>query len=414
MRIVLVHDGDGALRGSEKVAIDLVTALRAQGFRFHVVTNHREFAAAFDNTICPVTIIPFKRLFLGNSKWGTSTKWRDLVEAFAAFRRFRRLLREFRADVIHINNGGACQWVMPAAWLEGVPAVVHLHAPWSRTMRFLLGLHLPDRIVGVSNAIMAGFRTDPVAAQKLRVIYNGTPAVPVATREERAAARAALNIPDDMFVVAFVSVLIWGKSPGDALAAMDLLPQALKAKSLLLFIGDGEARPELEQAAKGAGHVRFLGQRDDVNLILSRVCDVLVLPSIIEAFSLVLLEAAACGVARIAAAAGGNVESIIDREDGLLFRPHDIQACADAIAALAQNPALRAELGERARLRVEREFSPAHFSEGFVQNYKELCLQPVDRWRRFLRGMASCLNLLGGFHLGASRRSRASEPPLGS
>jgi glycosyltransferase involved in cell wall biosynthesis len=392
VRVLLVHDGDGPLRGSERVVLDLIEGSPAVEWR--AATNHAEFAKACEKAGVPATLIPFRRLFVGG------TKWRDVRATFRAFKTFRRLLRDFRPDVIHINNGGACQWVMPAAWLAGVPALVHLHAPWAGPMRLLLGLHLPDRIVGVSNATVERFRKDPVAARKTNVVYNATPMVPPASAQERAALRAAMDIPRDAFVVATAGILIPSKKAQDVVAAIGLLPEGLRNRTILLVAGEGYNRPTLEQAAAGLP-VRFLGHRGDIGEILRCVCDVLIVPSVIEAFSLVLLEAAACGVARIASAFGGNVESVIDGQDGLLFPAGDVEACARAITTLAEDADLRARLGEQARQRAQTYFSPAVFSGHFLEIYRQMRDQRRSRLARFSDAFTSMLNLVTGLKLGA-------------
>jgi glycosyltransferase involved in cell wall biosynthesis len=57
-----------------------------------------------------------------------------------------------------------------------------------------------------------------------------------------------------------------------------------------------------------------------------------------------LLEAGACGLARIASRAGGNPEVVRDREDGLLVPYGDIAALRAAITELRDDEALRARL----------------------------------------------------------------------
>ncbi len=398
MRILLVQDGEGPLRGSEKVAMDLMRDLRSQGMQWHVVANQPEFVTACEEAGFPAVLLPFRRLFLGGGKL------RDLAGVVEAFNSLRAIARDFKPDLIHVNNGGSCPWVVPLAWRIGVPVLVHVHARWSRKMRFLQALHLPDRIVAVSEATAERFRGDPVAARKIQVIHNATPLIPLPSPEAKLAARAAMNIPGDFFVLAMVGALIRGKSPGDAIAAMTMLPETVKAKTVLLVIGEGEAQAGLEQEALGL-QVRFLGQRKDVDYLLGHVCDALILPSAIEAFSLVLLEAAACGIARIAAAGGGNIEAITDGQDGLLYEPGDRQACARAIAALACDRMRCAEFGATARKRAQTDFSPSVFSGKFLRSYREIRNAPErSGWIRLGDGILSMVNLVGGFKLGGRSR----------
>jgi glycosyltransferase involved in cell wall biosynthesis len=77
--------------------------------------------------------------------------------------------------------------------------------------------------------------------------------------------------------------------------------------------------------------------------------DVLVFPSAGDSFGLPLVEAAACGVPAIAAAAGGPADIVRDGETGWLVPPDDEAALTRAIVEAVANPRERRRRGERAR-----------------------------------------------------------------
>jgi glycosyltransferase involved in cell wall biosynthesis len=74
--------------------------------------------------------------------------------------------------------------------------------------------------------------------------------------------------------------------------------------------------------------------------------DVLLNPSITEAFGNVTLEAMACGLPVVAAIATGATNLVRDGETGVLVQPGDTDGYADALTAYARDPALRARHGE--------------------------------------------------------------------
>jgi phosphatidyl-myo-inositol dimannoside synthase len=77
-----------------------------------------------------------------------------------------------------------------------------------------------------------------------------------------------------------------------------------------------------------------------------------------EGFGIVYLEAAACGVPQVAGASGGADDAVEDGVTGIVVRdPRDAVAVADALAALLDDAALRARMGEAARLRAVADFS---------------------------------------------------------
>src|SRR5262249_34710543 len=84
--------------------------------------------------------------------------------------------------------------------------------------------------------------------------------------------------------------------------------------------------------------------------------DVFALPSRVESFGLVFLEAWANGLPNVAYRAGGAAEVIRDGVDGLLVRCGEVGALAEALARLVRDGTPRRRFGEAGRERVGREF----------------------------------------------------------
>lgn len=75
--------------------------------------------------------------------------------------------------------------------------------------------------------------------------------------------------------------------------------------------------------------------------------DIAVIPSIIEATSLFMLEAMAMGKAVVASRCGG-LEEVINGDNGMLVEPRNEKALAEAIRFLLEDPERRVEMGEAA------------------------------------------------------------------
>src|SRR6185312_4466806 len=94
----------------------------------------------------------------------------------------------------------------------------------------------------------------------------------------------------------------------------------------LLMVGDGPERGPAEHLARELGverHVSFLGKQNHVERIIP-LAHVLLMPSELEAFGLVALEAMACAVVPVATRVGGVPELITHGEDGSLEAVGDI------------------------------------------------------------------------------------------
>lgn len=112
--------------------------------------------------------------------------------------------------------------------------------------------------------------------------------------------------------------------------------------------------------------VRFLGQRQDV-AALNIAADMVVLTSTWEARALVIQEAMLTGKAVIATAVGGLPELIGDA--GILVPAGDAGAVADAVRALADDPARRSELGRQAAIRALDFPDEAHVADVIEEFY---------------------------------------------
>ncbi len=138
----------------------------------------------------------------------------------------------------------------------------------------------------------------------------------------------------------------------------------------LLMVGDGPDRPRAEYLAETrgvVGDVHFVGKWTDMERLLS-VSDVLVLPSELESFGLVALEAMASEVPVIATRVGGVDEVVRHGTDGFLFDVGDTAAMAESALMLLDDAERRATMGRQGRARALEAFS----HQGVVAQYLEL------------------------------------------
>jgi glycosyltransferase involved in cell wall biosynthesis len=178
--------------------------------------------------------------------------------------------------------------------------------------------------------------------------------------------RAELGIGPDEFVVAMLSWLHPVKRHRLALEAA--------GDWRLLIVGDGPESEHLRRAAP-PGAV-FTGYRDDVMALLD-AADLLLHPSRMEGFPIALLEAMAAGVPIVATRVGGVPEIVADGETGVLIDPAaGAGEIAAAVAAVRDDPARRAALAERARLRFEERFTAERWAQRLRNLYENELARP--------------------------------------
>ena len=155
------------------------------------------------------------------------------------------------------------------------------------------------------------------------------------------------------------------KGHSDLLRACALLAARGVAFRLLL-VGDGVERARLEALARDLGlgdAVTFLGRRPRpaVRQLLAEA-DLFALASVTtasgkkEGIPVALMEALASGVPAVATDVSGVHELVVDGATGLLVPERDPEALADALEALARDPALCKRLGRAGRAKVLKEY----------------------------------------------------------
>lgn len=145
----------------------------------------------------------------------------------------------------------------------------------------------------------------------------------------------------------------------------------------LMIVGDGPERAKLEAVAEETGvPALFLGYQADARNQLPGF-DVFVNCSEQEGISLTLLEAMAASRAIVATAVGGTREVVEHEKHALLIEPHQPAQITAALERLAGDAQFRAELGARARMRVESEYSLKTMIGRYRKLYDE-CVASAD------------------------------------
>jgi glycosyltransferase involved in cell wall biosynthesis len=165
---------------------------------------------------------------------------------------------------------------------------------------------------------------------------------------DRAAAREALGIAPDRFVVAFAGNLLRAKGIFDLI---DAAAGIRAVRPLLVFAGEGNDERELRQRAERANvETRVLGHLDQPAVAqLYAAADTVTLPSYNEGMPNVVCEAMLSQRAVVASTAGGTPEIIENECTGLLVQPGNAEHLREALERVASNTELRDRLASQAR-----------------------------------------------------------------
>ena len=200
--------------------------------------------------------------------------------------------------------------------------------------------------------------------------------------EEKHYARKQLDIPEKAFVVSHIGRMLGGLT-GTIEAepkAQDILLRAFaKAfgedpKCVLVLVGDGPLRSEMEELAKILGiakQTRFLGQQPEPWPAL-QAADMFCFPSRHEGLPNVLPEAASCGLPVVASDIP-EIRFLYPGDAWLLVPVDDVSRFADAMQRVRMNSKLFIRRAEEAAQGFREKFSMETCAEKYLHAYESVC-----------------------------------------
>ncbi|HKP54314.1 MAG TPA: glycosyltransferase family 4 protein [Chloroflexia bacterium] len=301
----------------------------------------------------------------------------------------RALPRRMGISIIHIHGQRANYfvWLMrrlfPRAWGR-LPLVATVHG-WVQdnfvrkvvTRLEFMTLRDCDHVITVSEQqrrtlLSKGFKPHRVSVVRPGIPYLASGQRHLATGEERAAARAHWDLPEDAYVITAVGRLSTEKRFDLYLEMCAALTQRLPEARFLL-VGGGKQEANLRALASNLGlddRLTFTGLTREMESIYAAT-DLLALTSDTEGTPHVLLEAMGSGIPVVSTSVGGVPEFITHEEHGLLVPPGDRDALVKAVMRLHDDKTLAARLiaGGSA---VAAEFTVDRMAEGVEKVYAKV------------------------------------------
>ena len=412
MRIVQVGKFHFPQGGADKYFLDLSHALEMRGHRVarfslqHPKNEPSSWASYFAPRVY------FSSEGLGQKLLAVG---RRLYSGFISKRLFRKLVRDFRPDVIHVHN--ICHYLSPSflavAKQYDIPVVMHLHdysllSPnyllfnekgdyhggkkeryfecvtdrcfkHSYVQSFLVALEMfwQQRILQIfkksvtvfvapSRCMREQVRLWRPDIQNVTVIPHGVVIQSLIPHEE------LLSNGDPYFL--YVGRLSSEKGVGTLVYAFS----QLREKNMKLkIVGDGPEREKLEALVRKLhieDRVTFLGFRSgrDLETLIEQSIALVVPSEWKEVFGLVVIEGMERGKVVIASRVGAIPEIIEHEKSGLLFTKSDAGDLVRKMGWVVENPSLAQEIGNQARARVEQQYSYSQHIANIETLYQEI------------------------------------------
>lgn len=318
-----------------------------------------------------------------------SVKPRDLLAVLALY----RLIRRERPHIVHTHTAKAGVLGRVAAWLAGVPVVVHTYHGHILDGYFHplvnAGLRLMERwlarrttcLIAVSERVRRDLVRYRIADDaRLVVVPLGVELEPfLSVSRASHGFRAELGVGLDRRLVGIVGRVVPIKNHDLFIRALARMVERDR-RVLGVVVGDGPRLAAVREMACSLGlskQIVFTGWRMDLPRIYADL-DALVVSSRNEGTPVSIIEAMAAGCPVVATAVGGVPDMIADRETGRLVPAGDDGALAEAVLDVLGDPARSRVITQRAREMVAARYGAARLVRD-IENLYAALLATVPR-----------------------------------
>lgn len=305
--------------------------------------------------------------------------------------RLIKIIKDHQIDIVHGQGARAEFYARLAAGLSGRKKYVSTVAmpvegyDVGPTKRFLYKSldRFSEKFVSyflvVSSVLeQAMIRDHGIHREKVVKIYNGIendeykPNVEE-FRSQESEVRREFELARDVPVIGAIGRLVWQKGFEYFLKSIPAMIKDIP-KSRFVLVGDGPLKDKLKvksEELKVEDKVIFTGFRSDIKEVLSAI-DILVIPSLLEGFPMITLEAMAMEKPIVATSIDGITEQISDGIEGILIESKNASAISQAVKCLVDNPDYAHLLGRKAREKVVRDFSVNKMIAETIKVYESL------------------------------------------
>jgi len=290
----------------------------------------------------------------------------------------KKIIKNEKIDILHVHlwNPASGRFALIAGKLTKTPTIVTEHDPFKinpiKNLFKKFALKNVKKIITVSNDNKKLLqKLYPKFSKKIHVIHNGIDLT--WWKSQTLSFKKELHKSKETLLGLTVAELHPRKGIHILLEAIERLVKTQK-KFHFAIAGDGPQRKVLEKLIakkKLSDFVTLLGRQKNIPYLM-KTADFFVLPSIREAFGMVILEAMVSELPIIASHTGGIPEIIENEKTGLLIEPNNPEKLVGAITRLISSKKLREKFIKNSSKLVEEKFSAKIMAENYEKVYKKL------------------------------------------
>lgn len=324
----------------------------------------------------------------------------SLRDDWAAYNQLKKLIREFKPDIVHTHAAKSGALGRLAAKHSNVPVIVHtfhghiFHSYFNslktnffiRTERYLGGLS--DAIIAISDVQKKELSGDfkIAAPEKFKVIPLGLDldSFTIGQGEKRNNFRTEYGLDDETVAIGIIGRLVPVKNHSLFLTALKYVLNNSSVKAKAFIIGDGESRASIEKLAttldmKFSQHTDnehlyplvFTSWRTDVDTICAGL-DIIALTSLNEGTPVSLIEAQAAGKPIVSTRVGGITDVVLENKTALLSDISDEKAYCNNLLQLVNDVSMRKKFSNAGQEYVLSKFGYQRLVADMSNLYRDL------------------------------------------
>ncbi len=389
MNVLYLHPA-AAFGGAAKSLIELYRLLRKEGVQGTVISPSGQSSEAFAAEGMDVISVKGLTQF-DNTRYGhyRRLRWIILLREFFLLP-FGLLalwkIRNRRFDIIHLNEITLLPMGLFSKWIFKIPLIIHVRSLQNKQANLRTRIiskllnHYCDEVIAIDQSVADTLPADMAVS----VIHNGFNLGHSVNALEQSSEQKKV------ICVGFLGVLIRLKGIYELIEAARILLKERNIKVRFLIAG--------ENARQSKGIAAFLlkllgfsenvkheietqiveqGLQDSIDLrgfipdvlTLYPEIDILAFPSHLDAAGRPVFEAAYFGIPSVVAVSSPFPDAIVHGETGLAIERSDPTLLADALEALITKNDYRKQLGENAKIWVEKIFSVERGAEDILNLY---------------------------------------------
>lgn len=284
--------------------------------------------------------------------------------------RLRAIIKEKRINIVHTDSSTETFYAGIAARIMKIPLIWHIRVNEGEWFLDRILSLLSTRLILVAKAIRPRFQW-LAKSRKVIVVHNAIDLEEFDNFSATSSMRNDLNVKRDTVLLGCIGRIEKHKGQEYLITAMKHIGNAR-----LVLVGGAEEKylkkiKALCNELRISNRVVFITYRDDIPSLLKAI-DILVLPTLTEGLSRIILEAMAAQKPVVATNVGGNTEAVVDGETGYIVPPGDSLALAARSNELVADKKKRTKMGQAGRIRVESMFAIQLNVESIQEVYLKL------------------------------------------